>query len=183
MSTSNYEGPSDGDYVRYVDGLLRTSPLYRSAAEVLIRETRNDFTALPQAPGAEARSAVGRVRQRVQAVAEQEASAAAAVRAPASTAATAPSASPGSKVVRKRRSTLMEQEFERAAREEAMKLRAAAPPAKGWPSWLRITPGRIMFLIVLAIAASIQPGMALIILLWTVVGAIRNALRGNKASS
>ena len=71
MSQNTYEGPRHGDYVRYVDELLRASPLYRSAAHGWMVQGRSDFTDAVATPGAQSQSVVERVREQVQAAAEK----------------------------------------------------------------------------------------------------------------
>ncbi len=62
MSTSNYEGPRGGDYARYVDELLRASPLHQSLGQVLREASRSDFTGEVLSPGAQPGSVLTRFR-------------------------------------------------------------------------------------------------------------------------
>ncbi|MDE1555528.1 hypothetical protein PV794_09055, partial [Comamonas aquatica] len=67
MSTSNYEGPRGGDYARYVDELLRASPLHQSLGRVLREASRSDFSGEVLSPGAQPGSVLKRVREPAQA--------------------------------------------------------------------------------------------------------------------
>ena len=71
MSTSNYEGPRGGDYARYVDELLRASPLHQSLGQVLREASRSDFTGEVLSPGDQPGSVLTRVRERAQAAMAQ----------------------------------------------------------------------------------------------------------------
>lgn len=186
MSISSYEGPQGGDYVRYVDQILRSNPLYRASAQALTAGTRSDFTGADalQTPGAQPASAMARVRERaqaavVQAKAQTQREAQAAGR-PAQQ--TVPSSSGAQ---RKPRRPRLELESEQAARREAQAL-AAARSERAYSvkkSWFRITPGRIFFVIVLAILGMTVPGLGAMVLLFTIINAVRSGIQSAKASS
>ena len=165
MSTSNYDGPRGGDYVRYVDTLLRASPLYRSAAYGMSGGGRSDFTDAASTPGAQPASALERVRERAQAAVQQaqrEAQAATAKPANATQA-------------RKVRRPRQELESEQAARRAAQQLAQDKPASAA--SWFRITPGRIVFLVFLAIISMAVPGLGALVLLFTIVNAVLKGIR------
>ena len=165
MSTSNYDGPRGGDYVRYVDTLLRASPLYRSAAYGMSGGGRSDFTDAASTPGAQPASALERVRERAQAAVQQaqrEAQAAAAKPA-------------NSAQARKARRPRQELESEQAARRAAQQLAQDKPASAA--SWFRITPGRIVFLVFLAIISMAVPGLGALVLLFTIINAVRKGIR------
>lgn len=165
MSTSNYDGPRGGDYVRYVDTLLRASPLYRSAAYGMSGGGRSDFTDAASTPGAQPASALNRVRERAQAAVQQaqrEAQAAAAKPA-------------NSAQARKARRPRQELESEQAARRAAQQLAQDKPASAA--SWFRITPGRIVFLVFLAIISMAVPGLGALVLLFGIINAVRKGIR------
>lgn len=165
MSTSNYDGPRGGDYVRYVDTLLRASPLYRSAAYGMSGGGRSDFTDAASTPGAQPASALERMRERAQAAVQQ-----AQREAQAATAKPANSGQP-----RKARRPRQELESEQAARRAAQQLAQDKPASAA--SWFRITPGRIVFLVFLAIISMAVPGLGALVLLFGIVNAVRKGIR------
>lgn len=165
MSTSNYDGPRGGDYVRYVDTLLRASPLYRSAAYGMSGGGRSDFTDAASTPGAQPASALNRVRERAQAAVQQAQREA--------QAATAKPANPTQ--ARKVRRPRQELESEQAARRAAQQLAQDKPAST--VSWFRITPGRIVFLVFLAIISMAVPGLGALVLLFGIVNAVRKGIR------
>lgn len=172
MSTSNYEGPRGGDYVRYVDALLRASPLYRSGASGLNDGTsRSDFTDAASTPGAQPASALARMRERAQeAVQQAQREAQRGTQAGKSTGA-----------ARKGRRARLELESEQAARRAAQQQAAAKP--RGLASWFRITPGRIVFVVILAILAMVLPGLGALVLLFTIINAVKSGIQSaNKPS-
>lgn len=166
MSTSNYEGPRGGDYVRYVDALLRASPLYRSGASGLNDGTsRSDFTDAASTPGAQPASALARMRERAQeAVQQAQREAQRGTQAGKSTGA-----------ARKGRRARLELESEQAARRAAQQQAAAKP--RGLASWFRITPGRIVFVVILAILAMVLPGLGALVLLFTIINAVKSGIQ------
>lgn len=165
MSTSNYDGPRGGDYVRYVDTLLRASPLYRSAAYGMSGGGRSDFTDAASTPGAQPASALEQVRERAQAAVQQAQREA--------QAATAKPANPTQ--ARKVRRPRQELESEQAARRAAQQLAQDKPASAA--SWFRITPGRIVFLVFLAIISMAVPGLGALVLLFGIVNAVRKGIR------
>ena len=165
MSTSNYDGPRGGDYVRYVDTLLRASPLYRSAAYGMSGGGRSDFTDAASTPGAQPASALERVRERAQAAVQQ-------AQREALAATAKPAANPGQ--ARKVRRPRLELESEQAARRAAQQLAQDKPAAA---SWFRITPGRIVFLVFLAIISMAVPGLGALVLLFGIINAVRKGIR------
>ncbi|MEG3000420.1 MAG: hypothetical protein RR855_07710 [Comamonas sp.] len=167
MSTSNYDGPRGGDYVRYVDGLLRASPLYRSAFHGLNASSRSDFTDAAATPGAQPASALARVRDKAQAAVQQAQDA---QRAAQST------ASKGqSRKARNPRNPRQQLEAEQAARRAAQQLSQDKPASAA--SWFRITPGRIVFLVFLAIISMAVPGLGALMLLFGIINAVRKGIR------
>lgn len=160
MSTSNYDGPRGGDYVRYVDTLLRASPLYRSAAYGMSGGGRSDFTDAASTPGAQPASALERVRERAQAAVQQAQREAQAANSGQS---------------RKARRPRQELEAEQVARRAAQQLAKDKPASAA--SWFRITPGRIVFLVFLAIISMAVPGMGALVLLFGIVNAVRKGIR------
>lgn len=166
MSTSNYDGPRGGDYVRYVDTLLRASPLYRSAAYGMSGGGRSDFTDAASTPGAQPASALERVRERAQAAVQQ-------AQREAQAATAKPAANPGQ--ARKVRRPRLELESEQAARRAAQQLAQDKPASAA--SWFRITPGRIVFLVFLAIISMAVPGLGALVLLFTIINAVCKGIR------
>lgn len=163
MYTSNYDGPRGGDYVRYVDSLLRASPLYRSAFHGLNAGNRSDFTDAGATPGAQPASALARVREKAQAAVQQAQEAQRAGR---------PAAQKAQQ--RKARNPRKQLEAEQAARRAAQQQAQDKPAAA---SWFRITPGRIVFLVFLAILGMVVPGLGALLLLFGIVSAVRKGIR------
>lgn len=172
MSTSNYEGPRGGDYVRYVDALLRASPLYRSGASGLNDGTsRSDFTDATSTPGAQPASALARMRERAQEAVQQA----------QREAQRGTQAGNSAGAARKGRRARLELESEQAARRAAQQQAAAKP--RGLASWFRITPGRIVFVVILAILAMVLPGLGALVLLFTIINAVKSGIQSaNKPS-
>lgn len=172
MSTSNYEGPRGGDYVRYVDALLRASPLYRSGASGLNDGTsRSDFTDAASTPGAQPASALARMRERAQEAVQQA----------QREAQRGTQAGNSAGAARKGRRARLELESEQAARRAAQQQAAAKP--RGLASWFRITPGRIVFVVILAILAMVLPGLGALVLLFTIINAVKSGIQSaNKPS-
>ena len=170
MSTSNYEGPRGGDYVRYVDALLRASPLYRSGASGLNDGTsRSDFTDAASTPGAQPASALARMRERAQEAVQQ------AQREVQREAQRGTQAGNSAGAARKGRRARLELESEQAARRAAQQQAAAKP--RGLASWFRITPGRIVFVVILAILAMVLPGLGALVLLFTIINAVKSGIQ------
>ena len=170
MSTSNYEGPRGGDYARYVDELLRASPLHQSLGQVLREASRSDFTGEVLSPGAQPGSVLTRVRERAQAAmaqaqkqAQQQAQAAS-------------------------RSTAGQTSSKKAADRAARAARQAPPqpatPAAGPRSpWFRITPGRVVGLLILAVLSGALPGLGALVLLFAIINAVRRGIRSASESA
>lgn len=173
MSTSNYDGPRGGDYVRYVDGLLRASPLYRSALHGLSAGSRSDFTDAAATPGAQPASALARVREKAQAAVQQAQDAQRAAQS------TVPKGQQPRKA-RNPRNPRQPLEAEQAARRAAQQ-QAQDQPASA-ASWFRITPGRIVFLVFLAIISMAVPGLGALVLLFGIINAVRKGIRSATAS-
>lgn len=62
MSSTSYEGPSNGDYVAYVDKLLRASPDFRSVH----MSVTGAFIQAGNTPGMQSDSPLARMREKVQ---------------------------------------------------------------------------------------------------------------------
>ncbi|EXU81391.1 hypothetical protein AX13_11350 [Comamonas aquatica DA1877] len=155
MSTSNYEGPRGGDYARYVDELLRASPLHQSLGQVLREASRSDFTGEVLSPGAQPGSVLTRVRERAQAA----------------------SRSPAGKTSSKKAS-------DRAARAARQAPPKPATPAAGPRSpWFRITPGRVVGLLILAVLSVALPGLGALVLLFAIINAVRRGIRSASESA
>ena len=165
MSTSDYEGPRGGDYARYVDELLRASPLHQSLGQVLREASRSDFTGEVLSPGAQPGSVLTRVRDRAQAAmaqAQQQAQ-----NASRSTAGKTPPQAGARQP--------------RAARKTSPK--TAAPAAGQRTSWFRLTPGRVVGLLVLAILSVVLPGFGALVLLFAIINAVRRGIRSASESA
>ncbi|MGE6213832.1 hypothetical protein [Comamonas aquatica] len=165
MSTSNYEGPRGGDYARYVDELLRASPLHQSLGQVLREASRSDFTGEVLSPGAQPGSVLTRVRERAQAQKQAQQQAQTASRSPAGK--TSP---------------------KKAGDRPARAVRQAAPkpatPAAGPRSpWFRITPGRVVGLLILAVLSVALPGLGALVLLFAIINAVRRGIRSASESA
>ncbi|MDH0899584.1 hypothetical protein N5J07_14650 [Comamonas aquatica] len=171
MSTSNYEGPRGGDYARYVDELLRASPLHQSLGQVLREASRSDFTGEVLSPGAQPGSVLTRVRERAQAAMAQAAMAQA--QKQAQTASRSPAGKTSPKKAGDRPA--------RAARQAPPK--PATPAAGPRSPWFRITPGRVVGLLILAVLSVALPGLGALVLLFAIINAVRRGIRSASESA
>lgn len=170
MSTSNYEGPRGGDYARYVDELLRASPLHQSLGRVLREASRSDFSGEVLSPGAQPGSVLTRVRERAQAAmaqAQQQA------QQQAQTASRSPAGKTSPKKAGDRPA--------RAARQAPPK--PATPAAGPRSPWFRITPGRVVGLLILAVLSVALPGLGALVLLFAIINAVRRGIRSASESA
>ncbi|MDH0202327.1 hypothetical protein [Comamonas aquatica] len=170
MSTSDYEGPRGGDYARYVDELLRASPLHQSLGQVLREASRSDFSGEVLSPGAQPGSVLTRVRERAQAAMAQ-------AQQQAQQQAQTASRSPAGKTSPKK-----------AGDRAALAARQAPPkpatPAAGPRSpWFRITPGRVVGLLILAVLSVALPGLGALVLLFAIINAVRRGIRSASESA
>lgn len=166
MSTSNYEGPRGGDYARYVDELLRASPLHQSLGQVLREASRSDFTGEVLSPGAQPGSVLTRVRERAQAAMAQ-------AQQQAQTASRSPAGKTSPKKAGDRPA--------RAARQAPPK--PATPAAGPRSPWFRITPGRVVGLLILAVLSVALPGLGALVLLFAIINAVRRGIRSASESA
>ncbi|MDH0372321.1 hypothetical protein [Comamonas aquatica] len=166
MSTSNYEGPRGGDYARYVDELLRASPLHQSLGRVLREASRSDFSGEVLSPGAQPGSVLTRVRERAQAAMAQ-------AQKQAQTASRSPAGKTSSKKAGDRPA--------RAARQAPPK--PATPAAGPRSPWFRITPGRVVGLLILAVLSVALPGLGALVLLFAIINAVRRGIRSASESA
>lgn len=166
MSTSNYEGPRGGDYARYVDELLRASPLHQSLGRVLREASRSDFSGEVLSPGAQPGSVLTRVRERAQAaMAQAQKQAQTANRSPAG-------------------KTSPKKAGDRPARAARQALPKPATPTAGPRSpWFRITPGRVVGLLILAVLSVALPGLGALVLLFAIINAVRRGIRSASESA
>ncbi|CAB5703966.1 hypothetical protein [Comamonas aquatica] len=170
MSTSNYEGPRGGDYARYVDELLRASPLHQSLGQVLREASRSDFTGEVLSPGAQPGSVLTRVRERAQAAMAQ-------AQKQAQQQAQTASRSPAGKTSPKKAG-------DRTARSARQAPPKPATPAAGPRSpWFRITPGRVVGLLILAVLSVALPGLGALVLLFAIINAVRRGIRSASESA
>lgn len=170
MSTSNYEGPRGGDYARYVDELLRASPLHQSLGQVLREASRSDFTGEVLSPGAQPGSVLTRVRERAQAAMAQ-------AQKQAQQQAQTTSRSPAGKTSPKKAGDRPA----RAARQAPPK--PATPAAGPRSPWFRITPGRVVGLLILAVLSVALPGLGALVLLFAIINAVRRGIRSASESA
>lgn len=170
MSTSNYEGPRGGDYARYVDELLRASPLHQSLGRVLREASRSDFTGEVLSPGAQPGSVLTRVRERAQAAMAQ-------AQKQAQQQAQAASRSPAGQTSSKKAGDRPA----RAARQAPPK--PATPAAGPRSPWFRITPGRVVGLLILAVLSVALPGLGALVLLFAIINAVRRGIRSASESA
>lgn len=170
MSTSNYEGPRGGDYARYVDELLRASPLHQSLGRVLREASRSDFSGEVLSPGAQPGSVLKRVRERAQAAMAQ-------AQKQAQQQAQTTSRSPAGKTSSKKAGDRPA----RAARKTSPK--TAAPAAGPRNPWFRITPGRVVGLLILAVLSVALPGLGALVLLFAIINAVRRGIRSASESA
>lgn len=170
MSTSNYEGPRGGDYARYVDELLRASPLHQSLGRVLREASRSDFTGEVLSPGAQPGSVLTRVRERAQAAMAQ-------AQKQAQQQAQAASRSPAGKTSSKKAGDRPA----RAARQAPPK--PATPAAGPRSPWFRITPGRVVGLLILAVFSVALPSLGALVLLFAIINAVRRGIRSASESA
>ena len=166
MSTSNYEGPRGGDYARYVDELLRASPLHQSLGRVLREASRSDFSGEVLSPGAQPGSVLTRVRERAQAAMAQ-------AQKQAQTASRSPAGKTSPKKAGDRPA--------RAARQAPPK--PATPAAGPRSPWFRITPGRVVGLLILAVLSVALPGLGALVLLFAIINAVRRGIRSASESA
>lgn len=166
MSTSNYEGPRGGDYARYVDELLRASPLHQSLGQVLREASRSDFTGEVLSPGAQPGSVLTRVRERAQAAMAQ-------AQQQAQTASRSPAGKTSPKKAGDRPA--------RAARQAPPK--PVTPAAGPRSPWFRITPGRVVGLLILAVLSVALPGLGALVLLFAIINAVRRGIRSASESA
>ena len=171
MSTSDYEGPRGGDYARYVDELLRASPLHQSLGQVLREASRSDFTGEVLSPGAQPGSVLTRVRERAQAAMAQAAMAQA--QKQAQTASRSPAGKTSPKKAGDRPA--------RAARQAPPK--PATPAAGPRSPWFRITPGRVVGLLILAVFSVALPSLGALVLLFAIINAVRRGIRSASESA
>jgi hypothetical protein len=170
MQPSSYEGPRHGDYVRYVDELLRASPLYQSAAQGWMVGGRCDFSDALATPGSQPLSVAERVRAQVQALAAQA----------AAQQASAPSSQAPA---RGRAAAQAAAQAQRARQEAARASRKAAPARGGKPTWFRLGPSQWLGIVIGLILAVVIPGIGPFILLLTIIHAVAKGVRnGMKAS-
>ncbi|QXW19203.1 hypothetical protein KXJ72_04485 [Comamonas aquatica] len=165
MSISNYEGPRGGDYARYVDELLRASPLHQRLGQVLEEASRSDFSGAVLSPGAQSGSVLTRLRERAQAAvaqAQQQTQAASLGKA---------GKTPAKAAERKPRAT----------RQTLSK--TAAPAAGQRNSWFRLTPGRVVGLLILAALSVALPGLGVLVLLFAIINAVRRGIRSASESA
>ncbi len=170
MSTSNYEGPRGGDYARYVDELLRASPLHQSLGRVLREASRSDFSGEVLSPGAQPGSVLTRVRERAQAAMAQ-------AQKQAQQQAQAASRSPAGQASPKKAGDRPA----RAARQAPPK--PATPAAGPRSPWFRITPGRVVGLLILAVLSVALPGLGALVLLFAIINAVRRGIRSASESA
>lgn len=170
MSTSNYEGPRGGDYARYVDELLRASPLHQSLGRVLREASRSDFSGEVLSPGAQPGSVLTRVRERAQAAMAQ-------AQKQAQQQAQTASRSPAGKTSPKKAGDRPA----RAARQAPPK--PATPAAGPRSPWFRITPGRVVGLLILAVLSVALPGLGALVLLFAIINAVRRGIRSASESA
>ena len=166
MSTSNYEGPRGGDYARYVDELLRASPLHQSLGQVLREASRSDFSGEVLSPGAQPGSVLTRVRERAQAAMAQ-------AQKQAQTASRSPAGKTSPKKAGDRPA--------RAARQAPPK--PVTPAAGPRSPWFRITPGRVVGLLILAVLSVALPGLGALVLLFAIINAVRRGIRSASESA
>ncbi len=166
MSTSDYEGPRGGDYARYVDELLRASPLHQSLGRVLREASRSDFSGEVLSPGAQPGSVLTRVRERAQAAMAQ-------AQQQAQTASRSPAGKTSPKKAGDRPA--------RAARQAPPK--PVTPAAGPRSPWFRITPGRVVGLLILAVLSVALPGLGALVLLFAIINAVRRGIRSASESA
>lgn len=171
MSQNTYEGPRHGDYVRYVDDLLRASPLYRSAAKGWMVQGRSDFTDAVATPGAQSQSVVERVREQVQAAAEKARVAAQQASMPSAPGRQAPAGDRNAGRVDRGR---------QAAQAQA---RAPAIDKAGKKTVFKIGPGQVLGIVIGLILAVVIPGIGPFILLLTIINAVVKGFRSGLKSS
>lgn len=169
MSISNYEGPRGGDYARYVDELLRASPLHQRLGHVLEEASRSDFSGAVLSPGAQSGSVLTRLRERAQAAVAQ---------AQQQAQQQAQAANPGKAG---KTPTKTAERKPRATRQTLPK--TAAPAAGPRNSWFRLTPGRVVGLLILAALSVALPGLGVLVLLFAIINAVRRGIRSASESA
>lgn len=169
MSISSYEGPRDGDYVRYVDALLRSSALHHTSDQA----GRSDFSTgnAQQTPGGQPASAWERLRQHAQAAVEQ---------AQRELEQSKQAAQPAGQRARQA------QESEQSSRREKYKRsdpKKSVQPNKaqgGKKPWYQITLGRVLFVMLLGFLAIKFPSLGTFVLLAAIINGVRSSMQSIK---
>ena len=160
MVPSTYDGPSNGDYVTYVDKLLRASPDFRRTQHSIAGAIRTSTTT----PGVQAGSPMGQLRDKLQKAKEMAEQAER--RVAASRVSTAPA--PGSRATQRAAGEPVGQNMSRAqARErfnaieqeiEVQKAKASAGNAKPW-----ISPFSIVLIVAGVVISQMAPGFGTVL--------------------
>ncbi|MEG0938159.1 MAG: hypothetical protein RSE32_05310 [Comamonas sp.] len=172
MTPSSYEGPRNGDYVAYVDQLLRASPEYR-------RTQRSIAGAMHSAvitPGGQASSPMSQLRdtlQKARDMAEQQVERKPVIQKTVASRTAAAHPVRGGKTVSKEEA---QQRFKALERDIETQKAQAATQKKPW-----ISPFSLVMIVGGTIIAQFVPGFGAILSimgLMTLVGGVLNRLKG-----
>lgn len=164
MQTAVYEGPRNGDYARYVDDLLRASPLYRSAVLDWSDGGSGNYADAAATPGSQSQSLAHGWRRKLQAAAAQG-------QAQARTPLPARGAQDAS----------LSQEAARAARKGQRKKTASPQTAAAKGKGFKIKPGMVLMMIIGVVLSIAVPTFGAFFLVVTIINAIRQGLSSAKA--
>lgn len=180
MVPSNYDGPSNGDYVTYVDKLLRASPDFRRTQHSIAGAIRTSTVT----PGVQAGSPMGQLRDKLQKAKEMAEQAERRVAANRASTATAPA--PGSRAAQRAAGEPVGQNLSRAqARErfnaieqeiEAQKAKASAGSAKPW-----ISPFSIVLIVAGIVISQIVPGFGMVLSIMGLMSLVGGVLKKLKS--
>lgn len=184
MVPSNYDGPSNGDYVAYVDKLLRASPDFRRTQHSIAGAIRTSTAT----PGVQAGSPMGQLRDKLQKakeMAEQAERQVAASRARTANPSVT-TAAPGSRAAQRAAGQPVGQNLNRTqARErfnaieqeiEAQKAKAAADSSKPW-----VSPFSIILIVAGVIVSQMAPGFGTVLSVMGFMSLIGGAIKKLKS--
>ena len=182
MVPSNYDGPSNGDYVTYVDKLLRASPDFRRTQNSIAGAIRTSTVT----PGVQAGSPMGQLRDKLQKAKEMAEQAERRVAANRASTATATSPAPGSRAALRAAGEPVGQNMSRTqARErfnaieqeiEAQKAKASAGNAKPW-----ISPFSIVLIVAGIVISQIVPGFGMVLSIMGLMSLVGGVLKKLKS--
>lgn len=178
MIPSTYDGPSNGDYVAYVDKLLRASPDFRRTQLSIAGAIRSSTAT----PGVQADSPMGQLRDKLQKA--KELAEQAERRAAANRAGTAKAPAPGSRAAQRAApagqnpSRAQARDRFRAIEAEIESQKTKASTAKGKP-W--VSPLTIFLIVAGIIFSQAIPGIGGVVALmgfFSLIGGVMKKIKG-----